>query len=354
MDPSRVASHDGPRRRAREPGPVTAPGFRPDLHLADRVLDLSRPVLMGVVNANPDSFSDPGQRSLAAMVEQAAAMAEDGATIIDVGGQSGTTKVAEVDPSVEIDRVLPVVEAIASDLPGTVISVDTYKPPVAAAVLAAGAHIINDVSGLRAPDLAPLVAAHAAALVVMHTAAAAMAELLVLDAPPDVVDGGEAEPHEVERVQYSHRCRQPHSERAGIAAVGVEHRDRDSVAEVGGAPGDPAAQRGGRASRHNIEQPGPCAGQVHDAGRERRRPAGVRGLERGLIHTDRVHPGEPARVADERGAVLADRGHHRRPTDPEVGGDLRDRVPLPADPLTRMAAGAFGQHRPRPDLLPSL
>ena len=166
---------------------MTPPSFRPTLRLADRTLDLSRPVLMGVVNANPDSFSDPGHRPLDLQLEQVRAMVADGAGIIDVGGQSGITNVPEVDPSEEIDRVLPLVEAIVAELPGVVISVDTYKPPVVDAVLRAGAHIVNDVSGLRAPLLAPLVAEHQAGLVVMHTAAPPKQRLQATDLYGDVV-----------------------------------------------------------------------------------------------------------------------------------------------------------------------
>ncbi|QXC61089.1 dihydropteroate synthase [Aquihabitans sp. G128] len=166
---------------------MSAPRFRPDLQLADWVLDLSRPVLMGVVNANPDSFSDPGHRPLDVQLDQVRAMVDEGAGVIDVGGQSGITNVAEVDPSEEIDRVLPLVEAIVAELPQVVISVDTYKPPVIAAVLAAGAHIVNDVSGLRSPELAPLVARHRAGLVVMHTAAPPKTRLQSSDLYGDVV-----------------------------------------------------------------------------------------------------------------------------------------------------------------------
>lgn len=108
--------------------PAAVPRFRTDLHLADRQLDLSRPVLMGVVNANPDSFSDPGHRSVSVHLEQVHAMVAAGATVIDVGGQSGITNVAEIEPAEEIDRVLPLVEAIVAELPQVVVSVDTYKP----------------------------------------------------------------------------------------------------------------------------------------------------------------------------------------------------------------------------------
>jgi dihydropteroate synthase len=164
------------------------PQFRPHLRLADRTLDLSRPALMGVVNANPDSFSDPGHRPLEAILDQVRAMVDEGATVIDVGGQSGITNVPEVDPSEEIDRVGPVVAAIAAELPHVVISVDTYKPPVAQAVLEAGAHIINDVSGLRDPELGSLVAGFRAGLVLMHTAAPPKTRLQEADLYGDVVD----------------------------------------------------------------------------------------------------------------------------------------------------------------------
>jgi dihydropteroate synthase len=174
--------------------PVNGSQFRTDLRLADRVLDLSRPVLMGVVNANPDSFSDPGRRSLQAQLDQVGAMVAEGAAIIDVGGQSAITNVAEVDPSEETDRVLPLVEALGAELPHVVISVDTYKPAVASAVLAAGAHIVNDVSGLRSPELARLVAEHRAGLVVMHTAAPPKVRLqdsaLYDDVVADVIAAG--------------------------------------------------------------------------------------------------------------------------------------------------------------------
>ncbi|NLD77588.1 MAG: dihydropteroate synthase [Acidimicrobiales bacterium] len=151
------------------------------------MLDLGRPVLMGVVNANPDSFSDPGHRPLDAQIDQVRSMVAEGAGVIDVGGQSGITNVPEVDADVEIGRVVPLVEAIVAELPEVVISVDTYKPPVVEAVLDAGAHIVNDVSGLRAPELAPLVARHRGALVVMHTAAPPKTRLQETDLYGDIV-----------------------------------------------------------------------------------------------------------------------------------------------------------------------
>lgn len=156
--------------------------------LRDRKLDLTRPALMGVVNANPDSFSDPdAHTSLDRQMEQVGRLVDDGATVIDVGGQSGITNVPEVDAEVERGRVAPLVAAIASQHPDVVISVDTYKPAVVAASLAAGAHLVNDVSGLRHPDAARLAADVGAGLVVMHTRAAPKQRLQDPDRYADVV-----------------------------------------------------------------------------------------------------------------------------------------------------------------------
>ena len=175
-------------REACEPvGVRDVPDFRPTLRLPHGNLDLHRPALMGVVNANPDSFSDPGERALDEVLDQVRAMVADGASVIDVGGQSGITNVPEVDPDEEVRRVEPVVRAIAKEFPEVAISVDTYKPPVAQAVLEAGAAIINDVSGLRSPELAPLVARHGAAIVVMHTAAPPKVRLQETDLYDDIV-----------------------------------------------------------------------------------------------------------------------------------------------------------------------
>lgn len=132
-------------------------------------VDLSAPLLMGIVNATPDSFSDGGELPDAATrVGRAVELIEQGATIIDIGGQSGITGVPEVDPDDEIRRVLPVVEGLRAEVPEVLISVDTYKPAVAEAVLEAGAAIINDVSGLLHPEVAQLCASAGAGLVLMH------------------------------------------------------------------------------------------------------------------------------------------------------------------------------------------
>jgi dihydropteroate synthase len=143
------------------------------LRARDRELELGpRPWLMGIVNASPDSFSDGGHHaSMRERVELARQLVAAGAGILDIGGESARTGLAPVEIEEEIDRVAPLIECLDQEL-DAVISVDTYKPAVARAAIAAGAHIVNDVSGLRDPELARVCAETGAGLVVMHTRAA--------------------------------------------------------------------------------------------------------------------------------------------------------------------------------------
>jgi dihydropteroate synthase len=134
-------------------------------------LDPAAPALMGIVNASPESFSDGGLlRDVEAQVEHGLRLAADGATIVDVGGESGVTDRAPVSAEEEIERVVPVVERLATE--GVAVSVDTWKAPVVRAALAAGASMVNDMSGLREREVAVACAEHGAALVVTHTRAA--------------------------------------------------------------------------------------------------------------------------------------------------------------------------------------
>jgi len=141
----------------------------PVLRCRDRTIDVQRPLIMGVVNATPDSFSDGGDlRGVDEAVARARTLVDDGAAVIDIGGQSAITGVPEISESEEIDRVLPVVAGLRAQS-DCLISVDTYRAGVAAAVLEAGADIINDVSGAIDPEMPALVARTGAGLVVMHT-----------------------------------------------------------------------------------------------------------------------------------------------------------------------------------------
>ena len=125
---------------------------------------------MGIVNATPDSFSDRREHATTAdRVALGLEQVAQGAPIVDVGGQSGITGVPEVPVDEEIARVVPVVAGLCAAAPDVVVSVDTYRPAVVEAVLAAGAAIVNDVSGLLHPEVAGLVADAGAGLVIMHT-----------------------------------------------------------------------------------------------------------------------------------------------------------------------------------------
>ena len=119
------------------------------LDCACKHLDLSQPQVMGVLNVTPDSFSDGG-RFVArdAALAHARQMFEEGAAVIDVGGESTRPGAAPVSEQEELDRVIPVIEAIAAELP-VIISVDTRKPLVMQAAVTAGASMINDVCALR-------------------------------------------------------------------------------------------------------------------------------------------------------------------------------------------------------------
>jgi dihydropteroate synthase len=133
---------------------------------------------MGVVNASPESFSDAGGlRSLEERVELAALLVSEGAELVDVGGESGVTNRPAVSADEEIARVVPLIEGVAGQ-DGIVVSVDTYKPQVAEAAIAAGAVIVNDVSGLGNPELADVCADTGAGLVLTHTRAAPKTKLL--------------------------------------------------------------------------------------------------------------------------------------------------------------------------------
>jgi dihydropteroate synthase len=124
---------------------------------------------MGIVNATPDSFSDAGDNpSLEARVEHGTALLEAGADMLDIGGESARGDRPAVDAAAEIERVVPLIVRLTSEL-GATVAVDTYKPAVAEAAIAAGAVLVNDVSGLRDPELARLCARTGAGLVIMHT-----------------------------------------------------------------------------------------------------------------------------------------------------------------------------------------
>jgi dihydropteroate synthase len=133
-----------------------------------RTIDLTRPVVMGILNVTPDSFSD-GNRyaTVDAALERAARIAEEGAAIIDVGGESTRPGAQAVDEEVEIARIVPVIEGIAA-ASNIAISIDTSKPRVMAAAVAAGACIVNDVYALRTPGARSWAAVSEVGVCLMH------------------------------------------------------------------------------------------------------------------------------------------------------------------------------------------
>jgi dihydropteroate synthase len=128
-----------------------------------------RPLIMGILNVTPDSFSDGGEFfDTDKAIEHAMALANEGADIIDIGGESSRPGADSITVEDELSRVVPVIEAVASktDIP---ISIDTTKSKVAASALEAGASIVNDISALRFDEkIGPIAAQHDAYLVLMH------------------------------------------------------------------------------------------------------------------------------------------------------------------------------------------
>jgi dihydropteroate synthase len=127
------------------------------------------PILMGILNVTPDSFSDGGEFfGVDAAVVQAETMLDEGAQIVDVGGESTRPGSDPVSEEEELCRVLPVVRGILEARPGTIVSIDTYRASTAEAALDAGAHLVNDVTALSDPRMAGLVAERGCPIILMH------------------------------------------------------------------------------------------------------------------------------------------------------------------------------------------
>ena len=155
-----------------DPQGAASAGAAAPLQWACRGLTLTlghRPLIMGILNVTPDSFSDGGSFDAPARaIERAAAIIDEGADIIDVGGESTRPGAAPVSEEEEIRRVIPVIAAL-TERPGAVISIDTTKAAVARSAIEAGAHIINDVSAMTMDAAMPAVAAGSGAgVVLMH------------------------------------------------------------------------------------------------------------------------------------------------------------------------------------------
>jgi dihydropteroate synthase len=130
----------------------------------------SRTLIMGILNATPDSFSDGGRyTNVDAAVAHARAMVQDGADILDIGGESTRPGFEPVELEEEIRRIVPVIRAVREALPHIPLSIDTYKAETARAALEAGAHIINDIWGLKGdPNMAAVAAEYGCPVIINH------------------------------------------------------------------------------------------------------------------------------------------------------------------------------------------
>lgn len=137
------------------------------LHCGRYQLDLHRPLVMGIVNVTPDSFSDGGQHAAPAQaIAHALQLVEQGADILDIGGESTRPGATPVSLEEELARVLPVIQGLAGA--GVPLSIDTYKPEVMRAAIAAGADLVNDVRALQEPGALEIVADSDAGVCLMH------------------------------------------------------------------------------------------------------------------------------------------------------------------------------------------
>ena len=153
-------------------------------------LDMSgRTLIMGILNMTPDSFSDGGRyNAVDTALERACQLVQDGADIIDIGGESTRPGYEQIPAEEEIERVVPIIERLAKEVE-VPISIDTYKAEVARAALKAGAHIINDIWGAKAdPDMAMVAAETGAPIILMHNRKEKPYENFIRDALNDLYE----------------------------------------------------------------------------------------------------------------------------------------------------------------------
>lgn len=192
-DPRRGGGVSTPSFALPADAPSGLPGALAPLRIGPRTFAWGeRTYVMGILNVTPDSFSGDGLLAVAGnpvqvAVEAARRMADEGADLLDVGGESSRPGHPPVPEAEEIARVVPVVAAVRAELPGMPLSVDTTKPAVAAAALEAGADLVNDVWGVAQDDsLARVAAAHGAPLVLAHNRAEARYTALLAEIVADL------------------------------------------------------------------------------------------------------------------------------------------------------------------------
>jgi dihydropteroate synthase len=255
---------------------------------------------MGILNVTPDSFSDGGRffSSDADIFDHVAGMIHAGADIIDVGGESTRPNAVPVSEEDELRRVVPIIERIAREFPAVTISTDTVKGGVAQAALDAGAHIVNDVSGLRFdPGIASICANKGAGLVVMHSRGNAVSEIGTYKHATygDVVAESLAEL--TKRVESARNGGVPDKSIAIDPGIGFSKESRHSVAVLNALPRFAALGLPILVGVSRKRFIGEITGVKEPAGRlSGTLGASVAALARGaMIH--RVHDVRPAREA---------------------------------------------------------
>lgn len=200
---------------------------------------MDRPLVMGILNATPDSVSDGGRSfsSDADVFDHVVGMFDAGADIVDIGGESTRPGAVPVSEDDEMRRVMPVIERLARERPSATISIDTVKSRVARAALDAGAHIVNDVSGLRLdPGIASVCANAGAGLVLMHSRGSSVSELgsYTHATYGDVVSEALAELKK--RVELARHGGVPEANIAVDPGIGFAKQREQSLAMLAGLP----------------------------------------------------------------------------------------------------------------------
>jgi dihydropteroate synthase len=146
-------------------------GSNGSIRFGDKLLDLSTPIVMGIVNATPDSFYEGSRvETIDAAISRAKEMVAAGAQIVDVGGYSSRPNAEDITVTEELNRVWPIISELRRDLPDTIISIDTFRSEVAEKAILAGANMINDISGFEIdPKIVDIAAKYQVPYVLMHT-----------------------------------------------------------------------------------------------------------------------------------------------------------------------------------------
>lgn len=213
---------------------TTAPAW----HVRAGVVRLDRPIVVGILNITPDSFSDGGDFfSPESALRGATRLLDEGADVLDIGGESTRPRAAPVSEAEELRRVVPVVRAVRARFPDAILSVDTVKSEVAERALEAGAHIINDVSATRLDErMAGVCAAAGAGLILMHSRGTVsdMASYAHADYGADVA--GELTAELAERVEGVRRAGVEAASIVLDPGLGFSKRSEHSLAALAALP----------------------------------------------------------------------------------------------------------------------